>query len=222
MVEGPDSFWAKLGPAERRTVEALAVRKVFNPGEFLFREGDRSRNVVMVRSGHVRVLASRPDFREVIIAIRSAGDVLGELAALDDGPRSATLQALDTVEVLTIPGARFATLCQTEPRLSWALLSVVVDKMRDTALQRIEFGGGSVIHRVAALLLELAVRYGRSTDSGIEITALATQQELASTAATSRESMSRVLRELRGRGVISTGRRRMVIHRMAELRRIAG
>jgi CRP-like cAMP-binding protein len=76
------------------------------------------------------------------------------------------------------------------------------------------------VRRVASLLLQLAVLHGKKTSSGIGIIPPATQQELASTAAMSRESYVRALRELRERGLISTGRRQVVIHRMAELRRL--
>jgi CRP-like cAMP-binding protein len=116
------------------------------------------------------------------------GDILGELATLDGGPRTATLQALDTVQVLTMSGPRFATLCQTQPRLAWVLLGIVAGRLRDGGWQWLALGGGSATNRVAALLLDLAVRHGKPTSEGIEITSPATQQELASTVAISRES----------------------------------
>ncbi|WP_158882263.1 Crp/Fnr family transcriptional regulator [Amycolatopsis anabasis] len=221
MVSSPESFWEKLGPAERDSIERIATRRTFAPGDFLCHQGDQTRNVHVVRSGHVRVLATGPDAREVVIAVRTPGDVIGELAALDNSPRSATLQALTPVDVLTVPGARFARLCQAEPRLSWVLLAVIANRLRDADRQWLEFGGGSVLRRVAALLLELAVRHGKPTGVGVEIATPATQDELAATVATSRESLARVLRELRARGLITTGRRRVTIHRMAELERLA-
>jgi CRP-like cAMP-binding protein len=188
---------------------------------FLCHQGDRTDHVLVLVSGHVRVLGHTMDDREVVIGVRTAGDILGEIAAVDTQPRSATLQALDAVEVLTVPGSRFATLCRTQPTLAWALLGVVSARLRELGQQWLEFGGGSTTRRVVALLLELAVRHGVATANGIEIETPATQQELAATAATSRESFSRTLRELRERGLISTGRRRVVIHRMAELRSLA-
>jgi CRP/FNR family cyclic AMP-dependent transcriptional regulator len=220
-MRGADGFWYRLGPAERAVIERNSTRRAYEPGTFLCRQGDHSRHVLVVRSGTVRVLATTSDGREVMIAVRTIGDILGELAALDAGPRSATLQALDRVEVLALSGARFASLCQTEPRLAWALLGVVAGRLRDTGRQWAEFGGGSALRRVAALLLEMAVLHGRTTGAGVEIVPPATQEELASTAAMSRESYVRVLRDLRERGLISTGRRQVIIHRIADLQRLA-
>jgi hypothetical protein len=111
-------------------------------------------------------------------------------------------------------------LCQTQPRLAWVLRGIVAGRLRDGGWHWLAFGGGSPTNRVAALLLELAVRHGKPTSEGIEIRPPATQQELASTVAISRESLTRVLRELRERGLISTGRRRVTIHRMTELQRL--
>jgi CRP/FNR family cyclic AMP-dependent transcriptional regulator len=220
-MRGSDGFWFRLGPAERAVIERNSTRRAYDPGAFLCRQGDHSRHVLVVRTGAVRVLATTSDGREVVIAVRTTGDIVGELAALDDGPRSATLQALDHVEVLALSGARFASLCQTEPRLAWALLGVVAGRLRETGRQWAEFGGGSAMRRVAALLLEMAVLHGRTTRAGVEIVPPATQEELASTAAMSRESYVRVLRDLRERGLISTGRRQVVIHRINDLRHLA-
>jgi len=96
-MRGVDGFWFRLGPAERAMIERNAARRGYRPGEFLCRQGDTSRHVLVMRSGNVRVLAATPDGREVVIAVRTTGDIVGELAALDRGPRSATLQALDEV-----------------------------------------------------------------------------------------------------------------------------
>ncbi|WP_370942402.1 Crp/Fnr family transcriptional regulator [Amycolatopsis sp. cg5] len=224
-MEGADRFWARLGPAERGAIERIATRRTFATGEFLCRQGESASNVVIVLSGHVKVVTSgtgETDGREVVVAVRSTGDVIGEMAAMENGVRSATVEALDTVEVLTMPGPRFVTLCQKEPKLSWTLSVVLAGRLRDVGSKWVDYGGGgTTMSRVVALLLEMAVQHGRHTVHGIEIDTPATQQELASTAATSRESWGRVLRELRSKGLISTGRRKVTIHRLAELQRLA-
>ena len=161
------------------------------------------------------------DGREVLIAVRGSGDVVGELAVLDGGPRSATVEALDDVEALEVAGRRFAALCRREPEISWALLLVLSERLRDVGKQWLDLGGGAIARRVAARLMQLAVQHGVRRGADIEVVVPGTQAELATTAAISRESWARVTRELRERGVISTGRRRLTIHRMDELRRLA-
>ena len=220
IMDGPDSFWAKLGPAEKAAVVGISTVHNYEPNEFLVREGDPSRSVLVIRSGHVRVLTTDADGRPLLLALRTAGDILGEVATLVDGPRTATLQALDAVEVLTMRGQHFATLCQTEPKFAWVLLGILANRLRDGSFQGVVSGGSSK-RRVALLLLELAVRYGRPSGTDVELTAPGTQDELASTLGISRETLARILRELRNSGVITTGRVHYTIHRMGELKRLA-
>ncbi|SFW73555.1 Crp/Fnr family transcriptional regulator [Amycolatopsis australiensis] len=217
----PTGFWAGLAPADRRALAGSATRRSCPRGELLCREGDRSSAVLVLLAGHVRIVHGTPDGREVVVGVRGPGDVLGELAAIDAQPRSATVEALDDVEVLEVPGGRFAALCRTRPGISWALLLVLSTRLRSVGRQWLDLGGGAAARRVAAQLMQLAVQHGVRRGDDIAIAVPATQAELAMTAAISRESWARATRELRRRGVISTGRRQVTIHRMAELRRLA-
>lgn len=216
------SFWARLSLTEQAAVRRAGVRTRHEAGSILCHQGDETHHVLIVLSGHVRVSRLTPDGRETVAGVRGPGDVVGELAALDARPRSATLRALVDVETLNVPGVRFAKLCQTEPGIAWVLLGVMVERLRETDRPWAEFGGGHSAQRIAALLLELAVRQGKQTKDGVEITLWSGgQQELASAAGTSRESVARALRSLRDRKLVSTHRGRIVIHDMAELRRLA-
>jgi CRP/FNR family transcriptional regulator, cyclic AMP receptor protein len=198
------------------------VRKEYAAGAVLCNQGDQTHHVLVLLSGHVRVTRLAMDGRETVAGVRGPGDVLGELAAVDAQPRSATVRALVDVQTLTIPGKRFAVLCQTKPRIAWVLLGVVADRLRESGRQWTEFGGGGhTAQRVAALLLELAVRQGKPTGDAVEITLWTGQRELAAAAATSRESVARALRTLREQGLVSTRRGHVTIHDVAGLRRLA-
>jgi CRP/FNR family transcriptional regulator, cyclic AMP receptor protein len=218
---GQDSFWGRLAPAEREALEVISGRRRYAPGDYLCHEGDQSKHVIVVLSGHVQVISHTTDDREVVIAVRSAGDIVGEMAALYDQPRTATLQALDKVEAITLLSDRFTHLCQTRAKLTWALLGVVHARFGELNRQRAEYGGGTASRRVFAQLVQMAVQSGEGNGTGIEIKSGWTQQQLADNAATSRESYARALRSLRERGIISTGRGWIRIHRLDELRRLA-
>ncbi|GAA3434736.1 Crp/Fnr family transcriptional regulator [Kutzneria kofuensis] len=135
-----------------------------------------------------------------MLAVCGPGEVLGELSAIDGRPRSATMTAIDAVDVLSLPAVRLQGLCDAHPRIAWSLLEVIAQRLRETDQQRAEYGGGSTMQRVVTLLLDLANRLGKAGVDGVHIASPFTQQELAETASTSRESMARVLRELRERG----------------------
>ncbi|MGO4756833.1 cyclic nucleotide-binding domain-containing protein, partial [Streptomyces sp. 2MCAF27] len=73
-------------------LELGALRR-FSPEEILIREGDRSHYVVLLHSGFAKVTARLDNGSEALLAIRASGDIVGEMAALDDAPRSATVTA---------------------------------------------------------------------------------------------------------------------------------
>lgn len=214
------TFWSRLTTDEQTALLAAGHRKRYPAGAVLCTQGDETHHVIVLLSGQVRVTKVAMDGREIVAGMRASGDVLGEMAAVDARPRSATVTALVEVRTLIVPGARFAELCQTTPRIAWVLLGVVAGRLRESGGQWAEFGYGHTAQRIAALLLELAVRQGKPSGDTVEIT-LWTQRELAAAAATSRESVARALRLLRERGLVSTRRGHVVIHDVAGLRRLA-
>ncbi|HKN53766.1 MAG TPA: Crp/Fnr family transcriptional regulator [Amycolatopsis sp.] len=211
-------FWTELRVADRRTLTEQATRRLFRRGETLCRQGDRSASVLMLLSGHVRIMHLTPDGREILVGVRGAGDIVGELAAIDEKPRSATVEALERLEALEVSRGRFVSLCQRESRVAWALLLVLATRFRSMDQHWLDSSGGAISRRVAAQLMQLAIQHGVWRGTDIEVVVPGTQAELATTAAISRESWARATRELRRQGVISTGRRRITIHRIAELR----
>lgn len=183
----------------------------------LFAEGDRSDRVFLLLSGRARVFRTDDSGRESLLAIRGAGDLLGELSAIDDEPRSASAVALESLEVAVISGAEFRDALDTVPGLARILLATVVSRLRDADRKRAEFGGADATRRVARRLLELAQRYGEQDDGGVVISVAITQDDLAAWAGASREAVSRALRDLRKAGLVETARRSVRVLDVARL-----
>src|SRR4051795_3714406 len=93
-----------LGPVELGRVADVAVPRSFRAGEMVFREGDDSDTCYVVRSGHARAIREHADGRQITLATFGPGDIFGELAMFEDERRSATVEAIDELEVLGIPG----------------------------------------------------------------------------------------------------------------------
>lgn len=214
------TFWSGLSDTERAVLTAAGTRRRYAAGDVLCQQGEETHHVLVLLSGRVRVTKVAMDGREIVAGVRGPGDVLGELAAVDARPRSATVTAVVGGRALVVPGTRFAELCQHEPRIAWVLLGVVATRLRESGGHWAEFGYGHTAQRIAALLLELAGRQGVASGDEVEIS-LWTQRELAAAAATSRESVARVLRMLRERGLVSTRRGLITILDVPGLRRLA-
>jgi CRP-like cAMP-binding protein len=129
--------------------------------------------------------------------------------------------ALEAVRAVAVEHERFKGFLNRSPAASFALLGLTADRTRAADRRRLEFASMSVRERFAVLLLDLARTHGRRTADGIELSVPLSKQELAGSVGASREMVQRLLRELRDKEAVATGRRTLLILRPDILRRIA-
>lgn len=195
-----------------------AVARSWPAGATLFHEGDEADHVLVVTSGLVKAVAVSDEGQTTALALRGPGEILGELAAVDGGTRSASVVAIEAVEALNIPSAAFREFLRDQPGAALALLAGVADRLRDASRRQAEFGTLDATARVARMLAELGDTYGEPVADGLRID-IVSQDELASLCGASREAVARALRTLRDDDVIRTGRRTVTISDVDRLRR---
>jgi CRP-like cAMP-binding protein len=193
----------------------------FARGAALFHERQPSDRVAVLLAGRVKLYSTTVDGREVLFEVRGPGELLGELGSIDGRPRSASALALEPVEALVVPAADFRSIIERSPRAAVHLLGVVAGRLREADRRRVEYAAFDTVGRVAARLVELAGRYGEPGPEGVLIDLTITQEELAGWTGASREAVSKALHQLRGLGWIETGRRRIRVLDLEELRRRA-
>jgi len=189
----------------------IGVAKKYRRGAVLFREGEDASTVVVVRSGRVKISSLTSDGKEIVLAVREPGEVLGELSAVDGEPRSATATALESVEISVIDAEDFRGFLRARPGLALRLVQIVSSRLRDADRKRVEFGAYDTVGRVARRLVELAERFGEPSYGAVRITLPLSQQELAGWTGASREAVSKALQQLRSRGLIETARRGITV-----------
>ena len=195
-----------LTPEEWAAWETAGRVVRYRRGEVLFSEGSSADRVLAVRDGQVKVTVATPAGRELVLAVKAAGDLLGELGALDGRPRSASAVALTDVEAVALAPSAFDRFLDEHPRLATRLLRSLAAQVRDSDDQAVERGSGDVVCRVARRLAQLAAA------TGTERPALAlTQDDLAGWVGATREATNRALAQLRSDGCIATERRRIVV-----------
>jgi CRP/FNR family transcriptional regulator, cyclic AMP receptor protein len=202
-------LWDTLDDTQRQVLESVGRRHNHPAGTALLREGDPSGSALVLLSGRVKVVASSAGGSSALLAYRVAGDILGELAAIDGRPRSATVVAVEPVSVLRIPAHELNRVLATHPGIAHAVLKVVSSRLRAANARRAEYGDTTVAQRLANVLLQLAAEHGVVEANAISVTS--TQEELARMTAGSRETVVRALREWRTAGIVATGRRRITI-----------
>jgi CRP-like cAMP-binding protein len=213
-------FLASLGETSREALHARGRLQCYRPGAILLYEGQVDAPVVVLLEGRVRVTALTGDGRELVLAFRGPGSILGELAALEGGRCSATVAAIDDVRVLSLLPGQFHEFLREQPDAAIALLRLLAHRQRDSDRKRIEFAALDTTSRVAARIVELADRFGQPQPDGSIVVALTLSQEaLASWVGGSREATVRALAQLRTLGLVETGRRRIQVRDVRALRR---
>lgn len=217
----PDGAAPQDSVAEQTSqLRSRGVTRRYARGSVLCREQQPSDAVFLVQAGRVKVSYLAPAGREVVLAIRGPGDVIGELGVLDGGPRSATVTALDDVEVVVVPAARYRDLVASDPELSFRLLRLVIGRLRGSDRMLVEHGAYDASRRVAIRLLEIAERFGEGDADDLSVRL--SQDDLAAWSGASREAVNKALRSMREDGTISTGRGTITILNPDRLARRAG
>jgi CRP/FNR family transcriptional regulator, cyclic AMP receptor protein len=193
---------------------------IWRRGAVLLREGETADRTLLIERGQVKITAESYHGYTTVLAVRGSGELIGELSTIDGQTRSATATAMSAVQAVVISADRFRHLLENNGSFAFAVLCLVVGRLRDSDRMRAEFGAQSAGERVARVLFDLAQRHGlrvRGNDAS-RIVAV-TQQELAGAAGASRESVVRALRDLNRAGLIRTSRGRLTIPDMGELGR---
>jgi len=202
----------ELAEADLRRVADVAVPRSFAAGDVVFREGDDSDTCYVVQSGHARALREHADGRQITLATFGPGDIFGELAMFDDERRSATIEAIDALDVIGILGPDMRRLMREHPDIA-VKLSIPLGRRLRAANERLARQSFQTVQSRVALVLAQLVEQARAEGaSEREVLVRTTQADLAKLAGSSRESASRFLAVLERAGVISQGRGRLTVH----------
>jgi CRP-like cAMP-binding protein len=200
----PRSFVGRLTESDRAELMRLGVPRQYGPSDLLFRQGEGSRHVVVLLSGHVKVTMTTPANLEALLAVRGRGDIVGELAAASGAERTATVAAAGRVGSRLIPQSTFDHYLADHPAAARHLVAVVGDKLSSADRSRADFVALPARARLAAVLCDLGAAFhgGTGTESPIRIRV--TQAELASMAGIRDVTAQKELREMRAAGILVT------------------
>jgi CRP/FNR family transcriptional regulator, cyclic AMP receptor protein len=214
-------FWTLLSQDEKDALSALGMPRDYPPGATLCLEGDPATHVFILRVGWVKILSTTADGHEIVLALRGAGEIVGEVGG-ETGRRNATIQAIDAVQALIVRYDKFRFFLDNNLGAGHAYRRVVTQRWNDTDAILRSRTGTSGAQRLARLLLDLAERHGREVDGTIYLAMPLSQEELASLAGTSRATVTRAFGNWRKRGLIRTAPRRITILAVKGLRKAAG
>jgi CRP/FNR family cyclic AMP-dependent transcriptional regulator len=210
-------LFAELSQQELEQVVSVAIPRSFPKGVRVFHEGDDSDACYVVRTGDLRVTREHSDGRAIALATLGIGDFFGELAMLDGGARSASVETLSDVELLALPAIDMRRVIAAHGEIAAKLIVALTRRLRETNERVARQSFQTVPSRVAGVLAQLIAEEAIPEDRD-GITVRMTQADLAQLAGTSRESVSRFLATLERAGVVMVGRGRVTILEPRRLR----
>jgi CRP/FNR family transcriptional regulator, cyclic AMP receptor protein len=204
-------LFAQLSTEQLARLAGLARTHRYGKGHVIFNEGDPGTALYTIVKGRVRICQSSPDGKERTLALLGPGDVIGELAVLDGGPRSADAVIAEDAELLVIPRQDFLTFVMEQPQVAMNLLVVLSQRLRHTNMLVHDAAFFDVRGRLARVLLELARENGAAEPSGALVCPQLTQSELASMVGVTRESINKWLRYFERSGAVTRRAGRLVV-----------
>lgn len=210
-------LFSQLAPVDIQRVIEVAREKAYPKNSVILFEDDPGDALFVVASGQVKVVLIGEDGREVILSVLGEGQFFGEMSIIDDEPRSAHVIAMEDSTLVVLRREDFESLLTQSPAIAVALL-----KEMSRRLRRADEKVGSLVlldvhGRVARLLLDMADEEG-----GERITRRLTHHTIAQMIGSSRETVSRTMRDLVDKGHIAVSRKDIVIRDRTALDQASG
>ncbi|MDR7410014.1 MAG: Crp/Fnr family transcriptional regulator [Armatimonadota bacterium] len=210
-------------PAEALVALASgAQRRRYRRGEALFREGDPATGVFVLERGWVRVRCTSVDGRERTLALLGPGELLGEVAALEGGVRSADAVVQEDCVLVFLPREGWVDWLRRRPEVALRLVQLLGQRLRAADLQIRDSAFLGVGGRLARVLLQLGAQRGESRADGGVLCPRLRQVELAQMVGATRESVNKWLRRLERAGAVRRSGDRITVLDPERLRREIG
>jgi len=200
-------LFADLDKAELEFLTRRAVTRQYPRNTILMTEGDYSDSLYCILSGRVKVFLNDDDGKEVILNVQGPGEYFGELALLDSGPRSASVMALEKCKLTVISKADFEDFLAKHETAQKKIMLGMIKRLRALTENVRTLALLDVYGRVARVLLQLA----RPVGDVLVIKEDLRQQDIANRVGSSREMVSRILKDLRTGGYIEIDENKHIV-----------
>jgi len=202
------SLFADLSPQEVEAIEARAVIKRYRKNTVFIERGDQANMLYFIVEGLAKVYIADEEGKEVLLNEQGPGTYLGELALLGAGARAASAVTLEDSVFLTLTKQSFRQLIADHPEIALSLMRDLAMRVRNMADEVSALALLDVYGRVARLLTDSA-----QEQDGRLLLPRMTHQEIAARVGASREMISKILKELRVGGYLSTEGKQFIIER---------
>jgi CRP/FNR family cyclic AMP-dependent transcriptional regulator len=212
---GAHPLFRELGREVRDRIGAYATIRNVKRGDTLFMKGDPGTSLFAVCAGTVEVIVPSAEGRNAVVNLIKEGEIFGEIALLDGGPRTADAVALTDCTLMTVERRDFLRVLREQPDVMVKLLEILCARVRRTTEQVEELMFLDLEGRLAKAVLRLGESAGTPYRLSI------TQRALGEIASLSREETNKQLQVWSRNGIVQLERGGLVVLRPAALAEIA-
>jgi CRP-like cAMP-binding protein len=195
-------LFRECSEADRQRVEARCRWRKYQPGETLIDQGADTHEVHFIVSGQVRVVDHGATGREVSFENIGEGGIVGELAAIDGGERSASVVAEQPTVTASLDARTFLNIMSDHPDVGHAMMRRLARMVRQSTGRIVELSTLGAQNRVHAELLRLARAKAGENATSARLYPIPVHSDLASRVATTRETVARVMSDLTKKGLV--------------------
>lgn len=210
------SIFSKVAPDKLSTLGKRCAWRKYEPAQTIVDHLDTSTDVFFIVSGEARASIYSALGKAVTFTDIGPGDFFGEIAAIDGGSRSASIEARTPCTVACMPASVFWDVLQAEPTVARAVLRLLVERVRGLTVRVYEFSAFAVKNRIQAEVLRLAQLLPRRGEE-VVIDPSPTHAEIASRVSTHREAVTRELNRLSRLGILEQRGRALVVKDLERL-----
>lgn len=200
-----------LNESDLTKIGSKMIPRIYEKGQMILLEESSGETFFIITKGAVKVTRLSDDGREVILAILGESDFFGEMSLLDGEGRSANIVANDDSTVFTLSRRDFLECLESFPKIAIALLEELAVRLRKSDQQIESLSLSDSEQRIGIALIRLAEELGTIIKGNVTIKNIPFQQDIANMAGTSRETVSRTLKLLEDKSLVSREKRDLTI-----------
>lgn len=214
-------IFSAMDAAELDDVLSHAKAQRIPKGDVVFQQGEAAQSFFALLHGRLKVVKVTPHGKQVLIRFVNPGDIYGIAKALRRADYPATATAIVDSVTLVWPNEIWDEFMAAHPSLAANLMEMMGERLQEAHTRVKELSTEEVEHRVAHTLLRLVEKSGRATEEGTLIDFPITQQDIAQASGTTLHSVSRILSAWESAGLVTVGRRKIVVCDITGLSQVA-
>jgi CRP/FNR family cyclic AMP-dependent transcriptional regulator len=199
-------LFTSLADEDLAAIANMATTRSLPANSVVVNEGDQTNSLYIINSGKVKIYLSDENGKEVMLGIAGPGEYFGEMV-LDGGPRSASVMTLENSKFSIIQKQDLEKYLRNQPDVALSIIKQLINRIRSLTDNVKSLALLDVYGRFRKLLLDLAVE----EKGHLVVKEKLTQKDMANRVGSSREMISRILRELTVGGYIEINQKRITI-----------